>query len=54
MNNGRGSVFTDQQWKQLEEWLSLPPRQRQVAPHCFDGRNDKQIADAIVVAIPTV
>lgn len=54
MNNDRGPVFTDQQWEQLEKRLSLPPRQRQVIRHLFDGLSDKQIADAIGVALPTV
>lgn len=54
MNNDRGPVFTDQQWEQLEKRLSLPPRQRQVVRHLFDGLSDKQIAEAIGVALPTV
>lgn len=54
MTDDRGAIFTDQQWESLEARLSLPPRQCQVIRHLFHGHSDKQIAEAIGVALPTV
>ena len=54
MANDPDTIFTEQQWELLESRLSLPPRQRQVIRHLFNGQSDKQIADSIGVALPTV
>ncbi len=53
MNNGE-STFTDEQWARLTDQLLLPPRQKQVIRLLLDGRSDKQIADEIGLAVPTV
>ncbi len=47
-------IFTECQWELLEERMVLPPRQRQVIRHLFDGMSDKQIAGALGVSLPTV
>ena len=47
-------IFTEVQWDDLEDHLGLPKRQRQVIRHLFEGRSDKQIAEAIGIALPTV
>ncbi|GAB4195170.1 MAG: hypothetical protein Kow00105_09440 [Phycisphaeraceae bacterium] len=48
------AVFTDEQWKQIQTRLKLPPRQEQVVRELFNGRSDKQIAEVLGVALPTV
>jgi len=54
MTSGQEPIFSEVQWERLEDRLSLPRRQRQVIRQLFEGRSDKQIADAIGVALPTV
>jgi DNA-binding NarL/FixJ family response regulator len=47
-------VFTEDQWLSLQARLGLPARQRQVIRHLFGGDSDKQIAEHIGIALPTV
>lgn len=55
MKTHRGEpIFSEQQWGCLEARLKLPARQRQVIRQLFLGHSDKQIAEAIGVALPTV
>ena len=53
MINGE-STFTEKQWERLTDQLLLPPRQQQVIRLLLDGRSDRQIADEIGLAVPTV
>jgi DNA-binding NarL/FixJ family response regulator len=54
MINLRDSIFTASQWLTIHERLGLPPRQRQVIEQLFQGHSDKQIAEGLGIAIPTV
>lgn len=47
-------LFSDQQWDNLETRLNLPLRQCQVIRKLFEGCSDKQIAQEVGVALPTV
>ena len=47
-------IFTEYQWELLEARLVLPPRQREVIRHLFDGMSDKQIAGALGISLSTV
>jgi DNA-binding NarL/FixJ family response regulator len=54
MTENRDHIFTDDEWLLLYERLKLPARQRQVIHQLFDGASDKQIAEHIGIALPTV
>jgi DNA-binding NarL/FixJ family response regulator len=54
MMTNRDPIFTEDEWISLHKLLELPPRQRQVIRQLFDGHSDKQIADQIGIALPTV
>lgn len=54
MTQDPNAIFTDEQWEMILNRLELPNRQRQVVRHLFEGRSDKQIAQAIGIALPTV
>lgn len=47
-------VFSEKEWKRLVEELSLSPRQGEIVHHLFTGKSDKQIAQEMKVAIPTI
>jgi DNA-binding CsgD family transcriptional regulator len=47
-------IFDKEEWKVLEEELALSPRQSQIVRHLFLGRSDKQIAQTMELALPTV
>ena len=48
------TIFTDDEWDDLAESLSLSPRQFEVIRHLFDGASDQQIADRMSLQLPTV
>jgi DNA-binding NarL/FixJ family response regulator len=54
MTDNRDPIFTECEWLSLYERLGLPARQRQVVRQLFDGQSDKQIAEHIGIALPTV
>jgi DNA-binding CsgD family transcriptional regulator len=47
-------IFSEKEWRQVVEDLELPPRQAQVIQHMLHGRSDKQIAQELGIAVPTV
>ncbi|MFA5291592.1 MAG: helix-turn-helix transcriptional regulator [Phycisphaerae bacterium] len=47
-------IFDEKEWEKLVEELSLPPRQSQIIQHLFQGKSDKQIAQDMGIALPTV
>ncbi len=47
-------IFSEREWKELVEELSLSPRQAQVVKCLFLGHSDKQIALELQMAMPTV
>lgn len=47
-------IFTESEWLQLVNELSLSPRQIEVIKHLFAGHSDKQIAMGLQISIPTV
>lgn len=47
-------LFSDEEWAEIVEALSLPPQQRRIVALVLDGREDKQIAQHLDIAIPTV
>ena len=47
-------VFDEKEWKVLVEELSLSPQQGQIIHHLFTGKSDKQIAQEMSLAVPTV
>jgi DNA-binding NarL/FixJ family response regulator len=48
------SLLSEQEWRQLKEYLRLPPRQAEIARHIMCGESDKQIARAMGISITTV
>ena len=54
MDDIRDGLFSEDEWGTLHTEFDLPPRQREVIEHLFRGHSDKQIADHIGVALPTV
>lgn len=54
MNDIRDGLFSEDEWEALHTEFGLPPRQREVIEHLFRGHSDKQIADHLGVALPTV
>ncbi len=47
-------LFSDEEWTQIVEALSLPPQQRSIIALLLDGQEDKQIAQHLGIAMPTV
>lgn len=47
-------VFSETEWLELQQDLSLSPRQTQVVEQLLCGRSDKQIADELGLSVPTV
>ncbi|MDD5133987.1 MAG: LuxR C-terminal-related transcriptional regulator [Phycisphaerae bacterium] len=47
-------IFDRDEWEILIEELALSPRQSQIVRHLFLGQSDKQIAQAMELALPTV
>ncbi len=54
MTDFRDTVFTEIEWQSLHDLLGLPTRQQQVIRKLFNGLSDKQIADELSIAVPTV
>ncbi len=47
-------IFTESEWLELVNKLSLPPRQAEVITYLFLGHSDKQIARELQISVPTV
>ncbi|MBW8041073.1 MAG: response regulator transcription factor [Planctomycetes bacterium] len=47
-------VFTESEWLDIVNELSLPPRQAEVVKYLFLGHSDKQIARELQISVPTV
>ena len=54
MIENRPPVFTEDEWLSLYKRLGVPGRQRQVIRQLFNGDSDRQIAEHIGIALPTV
>jgi len=47
-------IFTESEWLEIVNELSLPPRQAEVIKQLLSGRSDKQIATVLQISVPTV
>ena len=47
-------VFSEQEWGELRQELSLSPRQADVVEQLLMGHSDKQIAHQLQMSVPTV
>ncbi len=47
-------IFTENEWLEIVNELSLPPRQAEVIKYLFLGHSDKQIAMELKISVPTV
>ena len=47
-------LFSPEEWKALAKHLGLAPRQDETVKCLLDGLSDKQIADRLNIAVPTV
>ncbi len=47
-------IFTESEWLEIVNELSLPPRQAEVIKYLFLGHSDKQIAMELKIEVPTV
>ncbi len=47
-------IFTESEWLEIVNELSLPPRQVEVIKLLFVGHSDKQIARELQISVPTV
>ena len=47
-------IFTEGEWLELVNELSLPPRQAEVIKCLFLAHSDKQIATELEISVPTV
>lgn len=47
-------IFTESEWLEIVNELSLPPRQAGVVKYLFLGHSDKQIARELQISVPTV
>lgn len=47
-------IFTENEWLEIVNELSLPPRQVEVIKYLFLGHSDKQIARELQISVPTV
>lgn len=48
------AIFTESEWLEIVNELSLPPRQAGVMKYLFLGHSDKQIARELQISVPTV
>jgi DNA-binding CsgD family transcriptional regulator len=47
-------IFDREEWKVLAEELALSPKQSDIVRHLFLGQSDKQMAQTMGLALPTV
>lgn len=47
-------IFDEKEWKVLVDELLLSTRQGEIIHHLFAGKSDKQIAQEMGLAVPTV
>ncbi len=47
-------IFSNTEWSEIVENLSLSSRQEEVSRHLFRGLSDKQIALQLEISVPTV
>ncbi len=47
-------MFSPQEWSEIRQDLSLPPRQAEVVERLLLGHSDKQIAQDLGMSVPTV
>jgi DNA-binding NarL/FixJ family response regulator len=47
-------IFSEDEWNKLVDKLKLAPQQAKLMRHLFDGLSDKQIAEKMQIAFPTV
>jgi DNA-binding NarL/FixJ family response regulator len=47
-------IFTESEWLEIVNELSLPPRQVEVIKYLFLAHSDKQIAMELKISVPTV
>jgi len=47
-------IFSEKEWRILVNELSLSPRQGEVVQLLFKGHSDKQVAQELQIAVPTV
>jgi len=47
-------IFDREEWESLVEELALSPRQSDIVRHLFLGQSDKQLAQTMKLALPTV
>ena len=50
----RGQVFTKVEWSNLTNHLGMSPQQAEIARELLAGSSDKQIAQKLGIAVPTV
>ncbi|MHC4115531.1 MAG: response regulator transcription factor [Planctomycetota bacterium] len=50
----RSEVFTENEWLEVLNELSLSPRQSEVIKSLFHGLSDKQIARELQISVPTL
>lgn len=48
------NIFTEEEWSFLVEELALSPRQAEITELLFEGMTDKQIANQLNLALPTI
>ena len=48
------SIFSEQEWTVLARELKLAPRQEAIARLILEGKPDKQIAQDLKLAVPTI
>ena len=48
------AIFSESEWLEIANELSLPPRQAEVIKLLFVGHSDKQIALELQISVPTV
>ena len=48
------AIFSESEWLEIVNELSLPPRQAEVIKLLFVGHSDKQIALELQISVPTV
>jgi DNA-binding NarL/FixJ family response regulator len=51
---GNDQVFSEREWQQVVLDFTLPPRQAQVVECILQGLSDKQIAERLNIAVPTI
>jgi len=48
------AIFSDKEWAQIIDELSLSPRQKEIIQCLLLGDSDKQIANDLHISVPTV